>query len=97
MTKNESAAPVPGGEPFDLLTTVEYGGCSAKLPASKLAELLGGIPMLKDDRVLVDISTHDDAGVYRLNDGTALIVTTDFSRRYVPIRSNSARSRRPIR
>ena len=78
MMKNESAAPVPGGEPFDLLTTVEYGGCSAKLPASKLAELLGGIPILKDDRVLVDISTHDDAGVYRLNDGTALIVTTDF-------------------
>lgn len=70
MTKND--------KPFDLLTTVEYGGCSAKLPASKLAELLGGIPMLNDPKVMVDISTHDDAGVYRLNDETALIVTTDF-------------------
>lgn len=70
MTKND--------KPFDLLTTVEYGGCSAKLAAAKLAELLGGIPMLGDPNVMVDISTHDDAGVYRLNDETALIVTTDF-------------------
>ncbi len=27
---------------------------------------------------MVDIETHDDAGVYRLNDDTALVVTTDF-------------------
>ena len=27
---------------------------------------------------MVDIETHDDAGVYKLNDDTALIVTTDF-------------------
>ncbi|MCC8062680.1 MAG: selenide, water dikinase SelD [Rikenellaceae bacterium] len=77
MTKNEHNVPETG-EPFDLLTTVEYGGCSAKLPASKLAELLDGIPMLKDSNVMVDVSTHDDAGVYRLDDRTALIVTTDF-------------------
>ena len=63
---------------FDLLGTVEYGGCSAKLSASRLEELLSEIPILKDNRVMVDISTHDDAGVYRLNDDTALIVTTDF-------------------
>ena len=78
MKKNDATAPVEEREPFDLLTTVEYGGCSAKLPASKLTELLSGIPMLKDSRVMVDVSTHDDAGVYRLNDDTALIVTTDF-------------------
>lgn len=63
---------------FDLLSTVEYGGCSAKLPAGKLTELLQNIPLLKDKNILVDIETHDDAGVYRLNDTTALIVTTDF-------------------
>ncbi len=63
---------------FDLLSTVEYGGCSAKLSAKKLDELLSNIPILKDNNVLVDISTHDDAGVYKLNDQTALIVTTDF-------------------
>lgn len=63
---------------FDLLTTVEYGGCSAKLPAGELSKILKDIPILKNANVLVDIETHDDGGVYRLNDTTALIVTTDF-------------------
>lgn len=63
---------------FDLLTTVEQGGCSAKLNAEQLSQLLAGIPLPVDANVLVDVSTHDDAGVYRLNDDTALIVTTDF-------------------
>ncbi len=63
---------------FDLLSTVEYGGCSAKLSAARLEELLSQIPILSDNNVMVDISTHDDAGVYKLNDDTALIVTTDF-------------------
>ncbi len=63
---------------FDLLSTVEYGGCSAKLSPEKLGEILKDIPLLKDPRIMVDIETHDDAGVYKLNDETALIVTTDF-------------------
>lgn len=63
---------------FDLLSTVEYGGCSAKLAPAELSELLGSIPLIKDARILVDIETHDDAGVYKLNEQTALIVTTDF-------------------
>lgn len=63
---------------FDLLTTVEYGGCSAKLAPDKLSGLLSSIPLLKNSNILVDIETHDDAGVYKLNDDTALIVTTDF-------------------
>lgn len=63
---------------YDLLKTSTEGGCSAKLPADKLAQLLGDIPMLSSADIMVDISTHDDAGVYRLNDDTALIVTTDF-------------------
>lgn len=63
---------------FDLLTTVEYGGCSAKLAPGELSRLLSGIPLLKDSNVLVDIETHDDAGVYRIDDQRALVVTTDF-------------------
>lgn len=63
---------------FDLMTTVEYGGCSAKLAPKQLGELLSNIPLLKDKNIMVDIESHDDAGVYRLNDSTALIVTTDF-------------------
>ncbi len=63
---------------FDLLTTVEYGGCSAKIPASVLESILINIPRINDPNVLVDIDTHDDAGVYRISDDLALILTTDF-------------------
>ena len=63
---------------FDLLTTVETGGCSAKIPPRQLEELLKDFPLPADPRILVDISTHDDAGVYKINDETALVITTDF-------------------
>lgn len=71
---------------FDLLSTVEYGGCSAKIPAGQLSQLLKQIPIIKDSNVLVDVETHDDAGVYKLNEQTALIVTTDF---FPPVCSNA--------
>ncbi|MBN1127629.1 MAG: selenide, water dikinase SelD [Chitinispirillaceae bacterium] len=63
---------------FDLLSTVEYGGCSAKLSPSQLAVALSGLPPIRHERLLVDISTHDDAGVWKLTDDCALIQTTDF-------------------
>jgi selenide, water dikinase len=63
---------------FDLLTTVEYGGCSAKLAPGTLAKALRDLPKPTDPRLLVGITTHDDAGVYRLTDDLALIQTTDF-------------------
>lgn len=63
---------------FDLLTTIESGGCSAKLPAGLLSEVLRNLPRSSDPRLLVDAETHDDAGVYQLNEETALIFTTDF-------------------
>lgn len=73
---------------FDLLTTVEYGGCSAKLSPKQLEEVLNKLPIPTDPRVMVGVETHDDAGVYRLNDTTALIFTTDF---FPPICSDSYR------
>jgi selenide, water dikinase len=63
---------------FDLLSTVEYGGCSAKLPAQKLSEALKDLPKIVNERLLVGIETHDDAGVYKLTEDLALILTTDF-------------------
>jgi len=63
---------------FDLLSTVEYGGCSAKLPAGLLSEVLSKLPVSTDPKLLVDVDTHDDAGVYKINNDTALIFTTDF-------------------
>ncbi len=40
--------------------------------------MLGDLPVSRDDRVLIDYRTSDDAGVYRLDDGRALVQTVDF-------------------
>ena len=66
------------GKKFDLLSTIEYGGCSAKLPAGILSEVLKEFPVAVDPNLMVAVNTHDDAGVYRINKETALIFTTDF-------------------
>jgi selenide,water dikinase len=40
--------------------------------------VLGDLPVHPDDRVLIDYRTSDDAGVYRLEGGRALVQTVDF-------------------
>ena len=62
----------------DLLQMVESGGCSAKISPKQLEEILKYLPLPKDPNILVDIDTHDDAGVYKVNDDLALVLTTDF-------------------
>jgi selenide,water dikinase len=63
---------------IDLLQMVEYGGCSAKISPKHLEEILKYLPLPKDSNILVDIDTQDDAGVYRVNDELAIVLTTDF-------------------
>lgn len=63
---------------IDLLQMVEYGGCSAKIPPKQLEEILKFLPLPEDANILVDIDTHDDAGVYKINEELALVLTTDF-------------------
>lgn len=62
----------------DLLDMVESGGCSAKISPAKLEAFLRYLPLPEDPNILVNIDTHDDAGVYRVNDDLALVFTTDF-------------------
>ncbi len=63
---------------YDLLKLADQGGCSAKLSASALAKALADLPKITDPNVLVDIESHDDAGVYKLREDYALVQTTDF-------------------
>lgn len=63
---------------IDLLEMVEYGGCSSKIPPKQLEEILKYLPLPQDPNILVDIDTHDDAGVYKVNENLALVLTTDF-------------------
>ena len=43
-----------------------------------LGKLLAGLPKKTDPNLLVGFETSDDAGIYRLSDDTALVVTADF-------------------
>ncbi|HRZ20855.1 MAG TPA: selenide, water dikinase SelD [Bacteroidales bacterium] len=62
----------------DLLKLVDQGGCSAKLSASELGKALADLPKITNQNVLVDIESHDDAGVYKIREDYALVQTTDF-------------------
>lgn len=63
---------------IDLLNLVDQGGCSAKLSATELNKALADLPKISHENLLVDIDTHDDAGVYKIRDDYALVQTTDF-------------------
>jgi selenide,water dikinase len=54
------------------------GGCACKLPAADLAEVLQGLPMVTDARVLAGTTGFDDAAVVSLTDDLALVQTVDF-------------------
>src|SRR5437899_6469106 len=59
------------------------GGCGCKIAPAALTEILAKVPRpLLDPALLVGIETGDDAAVYRLNDGQAVVATTDF---FMPI------------
>jgi selenide,water dikinase len=61
-----------------LTAQVKAGGCASKLSPKILDQVLGRIPRVTDNRVLVGFDTADDAGVYRLTDSLALVQTVDF-------------------
>jgi selenide, water dikinase len=61
-----------------LTQRVKAGGCASKLAPGVLNQVLSGLPTQHDENLLVGFSTADDAGVYRINDGQALVQTLDF-------------------
>src|ERR1041385_6958339 len=63
------------------LTSFSHGaGCACKLGPADLATVMGALgPMLTTDpALLVGTATGDDAAVYRIDERTALVFTTDF-------------------
>lgn len=53
-------------------------GCACKLRPQELEKILKGLPLINDPNVLIDHSKSDDAAVYKINEETALVQTTDF-------------------
>jgi len=66
--------------PVVRLTTLAHGGgCGCKLAPSILRDLLSGQPATAPfANLLVGTETGDDAAVWRLDDGTCVVATTDF-------------------
>jgi selenide,water dikinase len=54
-------------------------GCAGKLSSQGVAQILRALPTRSNDpNLLVGTETCDDAGVYRITDGLALVQTVDF-------------------
>ncbi|HCR65597.1 MAG TPA: selenide, water dikinase SelD, partial [Oceanicaulis sp.] len=62
-----------------LTSLARGGGCGCKLDPAFLDRILADSPPLPlNPALLLDAATRDDAAVYKLNDETALVATTDF-------------------
>jgi selenide,water dikinase len=66
----------PIGE-VHLTQLVEKAGCASKIDQAFLKQVLKDLPAVDDPRVLVGVPAGDDAGVYDMGDGTALVQTVD--------------------
>ena len=63
--------------PVQLTKIVEKAGCASKIDQAFLKQVLKDLPAVDDPRVLVGVPAGDDAGVYDMGDGTALVQTVD--------------------
>ncbi|MHC4678911.1 MAG: selenide, water dikinase SelD [Planctomycetota bacterium] len=63
--------------PVRLTQLVEKAGCASKIDQAFLKHTLKNLPAVDDPRVLVGVPAGDDAGVYDMGDGTALVQTVD--------------------
>lgn len=61
-----------------LTETVKSGGCASKLSPALLDAVLSRLPKQSDPNVLVGFDHADDAGVYQIGPGMALVQTVDF-------------------
>jgi selenide,water dikinase len=66
----------PSGD-VRLTQLVEKPGCASKIDQAFLKSVLQGLPSIDDPRILVGVPAGDDAGVYDLCNGQALVQTVD--------------------
>jgi selenide, water dikinase len=65
-------------EQVKLTSMAKAAGCAAKLNPATLDAVLRKLPRQTDPNVLVGFDTNDDAGIYLLGEGLALVQTVDF-------------------
>ena len=66
----------PAG-PVRLTQLVENAGCASKIDQASLKRVIEGLAFPADPRVLLGAAAGDDAGVYQLDDRTAIVQTVD--------------------
>jgi selenide,water dikinase len=69
---------MPDSTAVRLTQQVKAGGCASKLAPGSLATVLSRLPKQNDPNLLVGFDTSDDAGIYRIAPGVALVQTVDF-------------------
>ena len=67
-----------GQSDVKLTKLANCAGCGAKVGAGVLAQLLDGLPVHRDERLLVGYDKSDDASVYKISEELALVQTVDF-------------------
>ncbi len=60
-----------------LTRLVEKPGCASKIDQAFLKKVLKDLPVIDDPRVLVGVPAGDDAGIYDMGNGQALVQTVD--------------------
>lgn len=68
--------PVKSGD-IALTKHVRKAGCASKIGQADLLRVLSKLPKVEDENVLLGASAGDDAGVYKINEHTALVQTVD--------------------
>ena len=69
----------PKSPPVRLTSLAHGGGCGCKIAPAVLQEILSRTPAAAAfPGLLVGTETSDDAAVWKLNDGQAIVATTDF-------------------
>ena len=63
--------------PVQLTKLVEKAGCASKIDQTFLKQVLKDLPAIDDPRVLVGVPAGDDAGIYDMGNGKALVLTVD--------------------
>src|SRR6478736_1847779 len=69
-------------EKIKLTQYAKGAGCGCKIAPAVLENMLGNAITIPDKQVLVGNDTKDDAAVYDLGNGNALVLTADF---FMPI------------
>jgi selenide,water dikinase len=63
--------------PVQLTRLVDRPGCASKIDQAFLKQVLKDLPAIEDPRVLVGVPAGDDAGIYDMGNGQALVQTVD--------------------